>query len=224
MNLKYLILSIVVFANLISSPNSVYAQEPAPFDSNKTCCEIVTALSLRLDSLEAQLEHLQIQVVESDPFKSAKYLKWGNGLTFTISKSVQRITTDIGYTLLTPKAFRMGIAMGYDGEFGTNSNLPVHSFYGKVTYGSPIFINFISINSYFRTLYYPKKSFTDDMQTSGGIGAGAEFEFWFMPSWCYTFGGSITAIRSKYEFSKISLGEINFAGIKFFPQCARKKK
>jgi hypothetical protein len=224
MNLKYLTLYILVFSNLISSLYPVYAQEPAPVDSSTTCCEIVTALSLRLDSLEAQLEHLQIQVVESDPFKSAKYLKWGNGLTFTISKSEPRIATDIGYTFVTSKSFRLGAAIGFDGELGAAVNLPAYGFYGKVTYGTPIFINFISINSYFRTLYYPEKAITDGMQSSGGIGAGAEFEFWFMPSWCYTFGGSVTAIRSKYKFSKISLGEINFAGIKFFPQCSRKKK
>ncbi len=223
MTLKYLKFFILVFPNLIPGLYSVYAQEPAPVDSNKNCCEMVSTLSLRIDSLETRLEHLQIQVAESDPLKSARYLKWGSGLTFTISKSEPRIATDVGYTFLTPKSLRMGIAMGLDAKLGSAVQFPDYGFYGKVSCGTPVFINFISINSYFRTLYYPEKVIINDIQSSGGIGAGAEFEFWFMPSWCYTFGGSISMMRSKHVFSAISLGEVNFAGIKFFPQYARKK-
>lgn len=224
MNLNFLTLSFLILSSLVYSQTSTNDQEPVSVDSSKNCCEQITTLSHRIDSIETRLEHLQIQVVESDPFKSAKYLKWGSGLTFTISKSVPRISSDIGYTFITPKSFRAGIAFGFDGELGSLAELPAYGFYGKVTAGTPVLINFLSINSYFRTLYYPKTAYTEGSQNSGGICAGAELEFWFMPSWCYTFGGSLTALQYKYEFQNRVVGEINFAGFKFFPQSSRKKK
>jgi hypothetical protein len=203
---------------------TAYSQEIVTCDSLCQCYQNIDNLNLRIDSLEASLEKLQIQVIESDPLKSAKYLHWGNGLMFAITKSEQRISTDAGYTFVTPKSFRMGIAAGFEGEMGAVSTLPAYSFFGKVTYGTPIFINFISINTYARALFYPKGALTENVQATGGLSAGAEFEFWFSPSWCYTFGGSITAMRYKYFFDSATLGEVNFAGMKYFPQCSRKKK
>jgi hypothetical protein len=223
MNLLKIVFTILIVFNLTSNVSTIYGQEPAPVDSSKNCYELAKTLSLRIDSLEARLENLQIQVVESDPLMSAKYLRWGKGLTFSFSMSAPRLSTEIGYTILTPKSFRMEIAGGFDLATGPESELPGYSFYGKVNCGTPVFINFISMNSYFRTIYFPKKAIIDTLQNSGGIGAGAEFEFWFMPSFCYTFGGSVTILSNRYSFVE-NFGQINFAGIKFFPQCSRKKK
>lgn len=222
MNNKYATALILLFLILLLKQSQSYCQDASAGDSVRNCCYEVKNLNLRIDSLEARIENMQIQIIESDPFKSAKYLHWGNGLMISINKSEQRISTDAGYLFLTPKLFRMGIVAGFDGEFGTTSPLPSYGFYGKVTYGTPVFINFISINGFTRALFYPKRALNEEKQTTGGLSAGAELEFWFTPFWCYTFGGSFTSMRDSDNFRVTTLGEVNFAGFKFFPQCRKK--
>lgn len=223
MNNKYTTILTLFFLILLFKQSQSYCQDTSAGDSVRNCCYEVKNLNLRIDSLEARIENLQIQIVESDPFKSAKYLHWGKGLMFTVNKSEKRISTDAGYIFLTPKLFRMGISAGFDGQFGVASSLPEYSFYGKVTYGTPVLINFISINCYTRALFYPKPALTEENQTTGGLSAGAEIEFWFTQSWCYTFGGSFTSMRGRGTFDSHNVGEVNFAGFKYFPQCRRKK-
>ena len=188
------------------------------------CAGEIDNLNLRIDSLEARLEGLNIQMVESDPFKSGKYLQWGKGLTVAIAKSEPSISLDMGYTFTTPKSFRMGIAAGFDGELGAECDLPDYGFYGKLTYGTSVFVNFISFNGYVRALFYPEDALRDGEHTTGAVGGGAELEFWLSPACCYTFGGSMTVMRHRDDFSRVKLGEVNFIGFKYFPQCKRKKR
>jgi hypothetical protein len=188
------------------------------------CSKEIARLSSRIDSLEARLEGQQIQIVESNPLKSGNYLQWGKGLTLAATKSEQRITCDAGYTFLTPKSYRLGIAGGFDGILGADDDFPYFDFYGKVTCGTPVLINFISINGYFRTHFYPKDAQRNGFHTAGGLSLGAELEFWFRPTFCYTFGGSITTMRERTSMTFLKLSEINFIGFKYYPQCKKKKR
>jgi hypothetical protein len=219
-------LSIVVS---VLGAQSAHGQETAVPDSGDCgCCVKVDNLNLRIDSLEARLENMQIQLVETNPFKSGKYLRWGKGPMIAIAKSEQRISFDAGYTFLTPNAFRMGMALGFDGELGVECELPHYGFYGKMTYGTPVFVNFISLNTNARVLFYPDGALSNNRQTTGAIGAGAELEFWLTPACCYTIGGSMTIMRKRYVNEKlidmITQGEINFIGFKYYPQYSRKKR
>lgn len=212
---------IVIFLNVVT----VYSQNHAVCDSNSSqCCGEIKNLNLRIDSLEARMECLQIQFTESDPFKSGKYLLWGRGLTFGIVKSEPRISFDAGYTFSTAKSFRMSIAAGFDAELGASTVLPDYGFYGKVNYGTPVFVNFISINGYARTLFYPKDAQEAGHEARGGYGAGADLEFWLAPSWCYTCGGSITFIDGGNKRPSRKITEINFIGFKYYPQVKGKRR
>jgi hypothetical protein len=215
----------LMMAFIFLSAFNVLCQDTAGNDSDACrCSKEIAALSRRIDSLEARLEGQQIQIVESNPFKSGSYLKWGKGWTLAATKSEQRMTLDIGYTFLTPKSFRIGMFLGHDAQMGADCELPYAAFYGKTTIGTPVFINFISVNGYFRALYYPKFAQKYCFQTAGGLSAGAELEFWLRPTLCYTFGGSITTMRERTRIRFINLSEINFIGFKYYPQCKKKKR
>ena len=52
---------------------SAWSQNLSKTDSDSSqCSKEINDLSQRIDSLEARLESMQIQIVESNPFKSGK--------------------------------------------------------------------------------------------------------------------------------------------------------
>ncbi len=211
---------IVIMSLLVpvwSQPDSLASPSGASYQESE-----ITALREKIDSLEAQFEELKIRVTETSPFITARYLKWGQGITLACSKSEYRITGEVGYTFLTDASWRMGIYLGGGGQLGADTDLPTADLYGKVSLGTPVLLNLISINGYCKTMYFPESNFQSPYDTHAGLAAGVDLEFWFRPNFCYTLGGSITASQTRANPNPRKLSEVNFFGLKYYPKLPRR--
>jgi len=156
------------------------------------------ALRRKIDSLEARVELAQIQRIESDGLASGAQRQWGEGITIEATLSQSRLAAEFGYTFKTLRSWRLGILGEVEGgRVPGYTFLPTLGLYGKMSCGTPVFLNFMSLSGYWNTgLYTMLVQRPTHMVTAlvGGVGAGGELEFWLKPNLCYTFGGSVTMV------------------------------
>jgi hypothetical protein len=119
------------------------------------------------------------------------------------------------YSFSTPKSMRIALIIGHAADFGRDHDLPYWEWYGKVAYGTPVLLNLLSFNSYFKTIFYDQASRNDNPDfTSSGFGIGGEFEFWLSKRSCVTLGNDITITLKRpsggepqsHQFKQVNLG------------------
>jgi hypothetical protein len=176
----------------------------------------IVRLEQKIDSLQVAVAKYTIKRDEDNPFKSAGYLEWGRGVTLQIQGNVYT-GIEAGYTFLTIRHYRLGIFAGTDFlTNGTHRTLPNMDMYAKTSLGTPILLNFISVNAYIKTIYFPEgilsdlgKHVTSNMGVAGNGGrgseAGLEAELWMSSHICFLFGFCQRS-GSDYGFSSGNVG------------------
>lgn len=147
----------------------------------------IQSLKNKIDSLEIKIEKFQMEMLESNPVLSGKYLSWGRGLTFTIEYPYASI--DVGYTFKIIKGTtRLGISLGYDYRHGideekTNLNgYSQHFGHLKLSLGTPVFFNLMSVSAGVAQLYaFDKKEVEGKSTILTCTKLNFDFEFWVMP-------------------------------------------
>jgi hypothetical protein len=182
----------------------------------------VLILEKRVDSLQTYLIRVKQKKDDDNIFTTAKYLEWGRGVTIELKALSMYSGLEAGYTFLTIRHYRMGVFGGTDFIFDFSKPVPELAFYAKTSLGTPVFLNFISISSYFKTLYFvpraifgvdgPHSNLKSGNQSNAGIGAGVDFDFWISSHMCVSAGICQTSgafsfesqgISVKYAFGKI---------------------
>lgn len=147
----------------------------------------VQSLKDKIDSLEIKIEKFQMEMLENNPVLSGKYLSWGKGLTFTFEYPYASV--DVGYTFKIIKSTtRLGISLGYDYRHGideekTNLNgYSQHFGHLKLSLGTPVFFNLMSVSAGVAQLYaFDKKKVDGESTILTCTKLNFDFEFWVMP-------------------------------------------
>lgn len=196
---------------VVSSPVSV-TPSPAPVTAP------AEELSQRLDSLEVKVEQIVRENTDNNPFATGETLDWGRGwFSQTSVASPNREGLEIGYmhgfrTWRPPwehpyigqrAGYRMGLSIGAEvlhdsGILHKDNGDPyyVESFapYLKVSYGSPVLLNFISATGFVQPMcIIPNLARGDSSNDDprAGLSIGAEMEFWIARDKCFTLGYSM---------------------------------
>jgi hypothetical protein len=182
------------------------------------------SLEQRISRLEKKVDSLQVAFAKYSMKKdtdtlllSDKFINWGRGTTVQFYINDINWAFEAGYTFVTKKFLKMGLL--YGGQATLNDTaLPRGAFYGKTTIGTPVFLNFINIEAYFKLLVFPAGGYFHyhiPEHTKGGAAAGIDFGFWMtrhiavVAGVCQNFGPnqyhySYTQIGVKYTFGKSS--------------------
>ena len=184
----------------------------------------IVRLEQKIDSLQVAVAKYTIKRDEDNPFKSAGYLEWGRGVTLQIQGNAYT-GIEAGYTFLTIRHYRLGIFAGADFLTNGTRTLPNMDVFAKTSLGTPILLNFISVNAYIKTIYFPGgilsdlgKYVTSNMGAAGNGDhsneVGLEAELWMSSHMCFLFGfcqrpGSDYSFNSgnvglKYTFGTLS--------------------
>jgi len=171
-------------------------------------------LKTRMDSLEAKLETIYIEQVDSNPYATGQTLDWGKGWNFSalVGGPAYFWDLDIGYNFMirktnfltskqfiaNPKGFRLGLSLGMQSFYQETIYKPddYHTYLangyglqGKVLYFSPVLLNFISFATYFKLAYLlpgPNDLDIEDNRLSCGL--GGNIEFWQTSKMCVFTG------------------------------------
>ncbi len=180
----------------------------------------VAQLERKVDSLQVALAKYAIKKDNDAQLTSDKFMNWGRGITAQIHANGKAWGMEAGYTFVTKKFFRMGLL--YGGEITFNdTTFPRGAFYGKTVVGTPVFLNFMSIEAYFKMLVYPEGScFNSNIpeHTRGGGAAGVDFGFWITPHMAVLAGAVQNFGKKQYQYSFFQLSaEYTFGKSKKHP-------
>jgi hypothetical protein len=178
----------------------IYAAICLSVDAQDNSTERIKA---RMDSLEAKLETIFIEQVDSNPYATGETLDWGKGWNFSalVGGPAYFWDLDIGYNFMinktnfltskkfiaNPKGFRLGVSLGLQSFYRETINMPDdyytylangYGLQGKVLYFSPVLLNFISFATYFKLAYLlpgPNDLDIEDNRMSYGLGGNIEF-------------------------------------------------
>jgi hypothetical protein len=195
---------------LAAAPAFAQTQEQPPA-ADVECAR----LQARIDSLEVKLEKVIMDNVDASPFATGETLDWGTGWnTSALTAAENQWTIELGYMFgfrgWTPpwevdyidhrRSYRLGVSAGF--EYYRREGLLAKDngdlYYSqgsvvalKLTWGTPVLLNFISGSAYLRGLWiFP---LYDDGDTGrekslAGVGLGSDLEFWIARDKCLTVG------------------------------------
>jgi hypothetical protein len=176
----------------------------------------IAQLEKKVDSLQVSFAKYSIKKDTDTLLKSDKFINWGRGTTVQMYINGMNWGFEAGYTFVTNKFLRMGLLYGAQ-ILLNDTTLPRGAFYGKTSLGTPVFLNFISINTYFKLFVFPAGSnfhFHIPEHTRGGAAVGIDFGFWMTPhiaiiaGACQTIGlrqflyNNYTQLGAQYTFGK----------------------
>ncbi|NQT27783.1 hypothetical protein HQ585_20670 [candidate division KSB1 bacterium] len=171
-------------------------------------------LQQKIDSLETRLDKIYTEQVDNNSDAPGDALNWGSGL-FLGAKTGTHYTLnfEIGYMFRTSKKpwasltrdyigkrkdYRFGISTGvqmFNDETVFKDDLTFYKssgygVYGKIAFGSPVLLNFISFSWHLKAMYtIPAKNndhnITDERMV---YGYGNDIEFWLTENECVTLG------------------------------------
>ena len=195
-------LSIILLSNL-------YAQ-----DNHKKLQQKLDSLETRIGSLETKVKKISIEQVTNNLNATDDTLNWGTGFwgggksgtnytfnyelgyMFRISKNPLAFLS--GDYLGKRKDYRVGISAGMQWFY----NEPVfkndlifykstgYGVFGKVNFGSPVLLNFLSFSWHLKVMYTIPAKDNDHDITAGRMvfGYGNDLEFWLTENGCVTIG------------------------------------
>jgi hypothetical protein len=216
--------SLIILAAFLCLPAAlVRAQTPAPVTPS------AEELSQRLDSLEVKLEQIVRENVDNSPFATGETLNWGRGWFFGTSvASPNREGFEIGYmhgfrTWRPPwenpyigqrPGYRIGLSAGLEvlhdsGFLHKDNGEPYYASslapYIRVTYGSPVLLNFISATGYVQPMCLIPDLARGDSRSDkarAGLSIGTEMEFWIARDKCISLGYSMDGQLDQYFETK----------------------
>jgi hypothetical protein len=188
-------------------------------------------LKTRMDSLEARLETVYIEQVDSNPYATGETLDWGKGWNFSalVGGPAYFWDLDIGYNFMikktnflsskqfiaNPKGFRLGLSLGMQSFYQETINKPddYHTYLatgyglqGKFLYFSPVLLNFISFATYFKLAYLlPGPNDLDIKDNRISYGLGGNIEFWQTSKMCV-----FTGFLVQSDFKEVPLYPLKF--------------
>ncbi len=182
-----------------------------PSDAGAECAE----LRARLDSLEVKIEKIIMENVDANPYATGETLGWGTGWTTSVlTAAANQWTIEVGYMFGFPgwtppweqkyidsrRAYRLGVSAGFEyfrreGLLHKDNGDPYYA-HGqalalKLTWGTPVLLNFISGTAFLRGLWIlPDYDAADKGrdESIGGAGMGSTIEFWIARDKCLTVG------------------------------------
>jgi len=202
--------ALAVLATLTAAPRCVQAQASAAGTDEERL-----RLEARIDSLEVKLEKIIMENVDASPFATGETLNWGTGWNasfFTAAENQSAI--EVGYTFGFPgwtppwdreyidsrRSYRLGISAGYqyyrrEGPLAKDNGDLYYSQGSvlalKLSWGTPVLLNFISASANLRGLWiFPNYDDGDTGRDKSlfGIGLGSDLEFWIARDKCLTLG------------------------------------
>jgi hypothetical protein len=204
----------------VTPPPALITPAPAPVTPS------ADELSQRLDSLEVKVEQIVRENVDNSPFATGETLDWGRGWFFGTSiASPNREGLEIGYmygfhTWRPPWAhawigkrpgYRMGLSAGLETLQGSgllhkdNGDLYYVSSVApfiKVSYGSPVLLNFVSATGFVQPMCLIPDLARGDSRSDkprAGLSIGAEMEFWIARDKCISLGYSQDAQLDQFS-------------------------
>ena len=212
--------SLIILAAFLCLPATLLrAQTPAPVTPS------AEELSQRLDSLEVKLEQVVRENVDNNTFATGETLNWGRGWFFETSvASPNREGYEIGYmygfhTWRPPwehvyigqrPGYRIGLSSGLEvlhdsGVLHRDNGDPYYvsslAPFIKVSYGSPVLLNFVSATGFVQPLCLIPDIAQGDSRSDkprAGLSIGAEMEFWIARDKCFTLGYSLDGQLNQY--------------------------
>jgi hypothetical protein len=180
----------------------------------------VSRLEKKVDSLQVAFAKNAIKKDEDNPFTSGKFINWGRGITVQLHVN-KSSGLEAGYTFVTKKHIRMGLLCGTE-ITRNDTTVPNAAFYGKVSMGTPVLLNFLSFTTYFKTLVYPAGAnfhANKPVHTRGGGAAGVDIEFWISSHISILAGAGQNFGKGAYQFT------YNQLGVKYsFGESTKKQK
>ncbi len=162
-------------------------------------------MRIRMDSLETRMEHMNIELAQSNPFATGRTLNWGSGWHFSAQLTTRHnVGVEFAYMhqfrnwhapwepeyIDRTSGYRIGVAFGYSDfmneaemvddngeEYMSSGLIP----YLKFIYGSPVLLNFISTSGYFKAMMvmpFNSDENIEEEDAQWGLGFGMEVEFW----------------------------------------------
>ncbi|MDP8208330.1 MAG: hypothetical protein P9L92_16815 [Candidatus Electryonea clarkiae] len=163
-----------------------------------------TRLQARIDSLETRLAGIYMEQVDNNPYASGETRNWGSGY-FVGAKAGANYTMniEIGYMLKIKKnplaslsreyiggktSYRLGLSAGMlmfmdEPVFKNDSTFYIsngYGPYGKINFGSPVLLNFISFAWHLKFMHTIPTTENDHNITEARMayGYGNDIEFW----------------------------------------------
>lgn len=196
---------------LAGAPSGAQAPGQAPSDPEAECVE----LRARVDSLEVKLEKVIMENVDASPFATGETLGWGIGWTTSVSTAAKnQWTMELGYFFGFPgwlppwdeayidsrRSYRLGVSacldfFRHEGLLHKDSGEPYYAHGNvialKLTWGTPVLLNFISGTAFVRGLWILPNYDSADKgreESIAGAGLGSAIEFWIARNKCLTVG------------------------------------
>jgi hypothetical protein len=152
------------------------------------------SLYRKLDGIDSKLDRILGELTTDNRGTNVKKetRNWGKGLSIGAKLSFQRPALEVGYTLKGKRGGAFGVFLGYEQyliDLSGNNVDPIPSyFYMKLIAGTPILVNFLSIQGLIIPTYYLGDEFGGGRNTSFGCGVGGQFAFWPAQQVCLTLG------------------------------------
>ena len=171
-------------------------------------------LHQKIDSLETRLEKIHNAQVDNNPYTTGDTLSWGTGF-FGGAKTGTNYTLnfEIGYMFRLRKKplaslsgdyigkrkdYRIGISAGiqyFSDEPVFKNDITFYKStgygcFGKINFGSPVLLNFISFSWHLKAMYTIPTTDNDHNITNERMvyGYGNDIEFWIWENACVTLG------------------------------------
>ena len=193
-NLVVLLIGIMLVSGLVAEENYTQMQE-------------------RIDQLEAKLEKINVEEINNNPYTSGETFNWGTGWFGSAKTGTDySMNFELGYMLKIKKPFasltreyvgnrndyRIGFSAGAqyfenavvyqnDTNFYKSSGCGI---YGKLNFGSPVLLNFVSFSWHLKAMYTDPDKNNDHNITEARMvyGYGNDVEFWLTQNSCVTLG------------------------------------
>ena len=179
-----------------------------------TAEENYSQLEEKVDSLETKLEEVYDSQIRNNPYANGETLDWGKGFFGSMKTGTDyTMNLELGYMFKLKKkpleflssryvdnrqSYRIGFSAGvqwFENEIVHNNKSGFYKssgcgVYGKLNFGSPILLNFISFSWHLKAMYADPEEDSDHGIKDARMvyGFGNDLEFWLTKNSCVTVG------------------------------------